>query len=359
MLKQRRHRVAVRKLFSRRFCYLLVPSMLHLTSVPADCPVPVGHGAQITWRSVLNTCASRSDFAREGIKLALRAARYPTITRHWFSFWNSSEFLVRLAAVQPRVIKKIYRPYLFAHLTCCQRYSVLASHYEFVTQRLLAASTLRAAFSPLSLHRFHGRSGQPYRLELVAANYMEREGELVLQLVCEDVVLFSVAFTFIQLAGCVQIGVGCLQGSRTEDALERIRFSTRDLFGLRPKTLLMRVLQHIGHTHGCDTMQLVGNDNRVMLQQMRKGRVIADYDSSWLELGAHRQDDGNFLLPCEAIRSPDFAKIASNKRSEARKRHELLLTIGDETCAALGDERPFTASRKEQLTVTSPKLTST
>lgn len=59
---------------------------------------------------------------------------------------------------------------------------------------------------------------------------MEREGELMLQLLSDGVIIYSVAFTFLANDVPPAVAIGCLQGGRSDDALEKIR--------LRPATCL-------------------------------------------------------------------------------------------------------------------------
>lgn len=302
-------------------------------SYPNFASTTASRPGKISWNACLATTRAGGSYVREMAKLAFRSVFHLQESRAWLDYWNSSPYLSQLATLQPRLIKKIYRPYLFRQLDCKQRASALKSHYNFIVQRELDSLVWRAAQMPVLLSTLAGRSGQSYRLELVAIEHMEREGELVLQLTSDGVVIYSVAFTFVATGAARQLAVGCLQGGRADDALARIRAATRDLAGLRPKTLLIRVLQQLGSSCQCTGLNLVGNANRVMLQQMRKGRVIADYDSSWCELGGQRQADGNFALDCGFPVPPDLSAIASNKRSEARRRHALVTSAADDACA--------------------------
>jgi uncharacterized protein VirK/YbjX len=282
-------------------------------------------------------------YLRESVKLVVRARINSEATRKWIPYWNSTLLLTQLATAQPGVLKKIYRPYLSARLGCKQRLAVLTSHYDFIDKHGLGALVLRAAMRPVQLAEFSGRSGSLYKIELVAMEKMEREGELVLQLLSDGEIVYSVAFTFLAHEVHPAVAIGCLQGGRSDDVLGRIRFVTRDLFGLRPKSLMARLVQQIGLEFDCRDLLLVGNVNRVMHQQIRKGRVSADYDASWIELGARPQIDGDFVLPCAPMTEPDLATIASSKRSEAKKRYALMVSIADVTCKTL--KMPQSASR--------------
>lgn len=302
---------------------------------PDALPRPTPRARAITLHTGLAEARSGLSYLRESLKLSMRAHTHPSATRAWVPYWNSSPLLSALARAQPGVLKKIYRPYLSNRFRCQQRLDVLTSHYALIARAGLGALVLAAARAPVRLAEFAAKSGGLYTIELVAMARMEREGELVLQLSTEGVVIFSVAFTCFEEGGVRAVAIGCLQGGRSDDALDKIRGATRELFGLRPKTLMVRLVQHIGHQLGCRDLLLVGNRNRVVHQQIRKGLVSADYDGSWTELGATERADGDFVLPCTALAAPDLAAIASSKRSEARKRYALLGDVADATWAGM------------------------
>lgn len=266
-------------------------------------------------------------YVREYLKLSLRSWLNYSLSNQWIAFWNSSVLLTEIVRSEPSILKKVFRPYLTNQLSGHDRLDVLTSHYKLITRQGLGDIVLRATKSPVPLCEFSGRSEQLYQIRLVVDNTMEREGEMVLQLTGAGDVLFSVTFTFFDHSRVPTVAIGCLQGGRSANNQEQIRFATRDLFGLRPKTMMVRLVQHIGYQLGYRDLLLVGNQNRTVHQQLRKGIVFADYDTSWLELGAERRADGDFKMACSALAEPDFSAIASNKRSEAKKRFALLSTV--------------------------------
>ena len=54
---------------------------------------------------------------------------------------------------------------------------------------------------------------------------------------------------------------------------------------------------------------------------------MADYDRTWTELGALRQEDGDFQIDCRALPAPDLSEVESKRRSELRKRHLLCVEV--------------------------------
>ena len=276
---------------------------------------------------------------RETLKLSVRAFLHRQATYGWLQLLNSHPLFRDLVKACPRLIYKIYRPYLSNTMDCAQRVDLLQQHYRFIFRQGLGPLTVRAARGPVALGGVDGKSGLPYHIELRAVEPMEREGELVLQLMQGRELIYSCAFSFQQGVRGMVLGIGCMQGRKSEQGLQLIKDATRELHGLRPKNLMVKLLGQIGHDYGCVELRLVSNANRVVCGATRQGKVHADYDTLWQELDASRRADGDWRLPCEAIAPPDLAAIASKKRSEARKRHETLTAFSAAIAAGLSAPR--------------------
>lgn len=301
--------------------------------------------------------AARSGLRRLGAdaKLALRALFERSASSRWLQLLNSHPMFLELVKAKPQLVYKIYRPYLSKKFGCGQRVDVLGAHYRFLARHGLAPLAVRAARAAVPLCGVAGKSdeadqvGQRYTISLSAVDHMEREGDLALQLQCDGEAVYTCAFTFFALAadtpGMAGMGVfvGCMQGPRDARGLELIREATRELHGLRPKNLMVRLLAAIGHDFGCEQLRLVGNDNRAAWRATRQGKVHADYDALWSELGAARRGDGDYTLACGAPEAPDLALVPSKKRAEARRRHELLARLAGAVCDGLRGREPADA----------------
>lgn len=264
---------------------------------------------------------------RESVKLSARGLWHREATAAWLDFLNSHPMFLDLVRARPRLLYKIYRPYLSNTACCLGRVQLMQQHYGFIFRQGLGALTVRAARAPVMLGQIQGKSGLPYRIQLRAIEPLEREGELVLQLLQGETLVYSCAFSFLQGTRGMQLGIGCMQGPQGAQGLQLIKDATRELHGLRPKNLMVKLLGQIGYDYGCVELRLVSNANRVVCSATRQGKVHADYDALWQELEAARRTDGDYRLPCSAIAAPDLAAIASKKRSEARKRYETLLQL--------------------------------
>ncbi|MBB3118039.1 VirK/YbjX family protein [Pseudoduganella violacea] len=288
--------------------------------------------SSITLQTCLSGTPLNLNYVRDALKLRLRAWRNRRPTAEWLAMLNSHPALRELALAHPRLILKIYRPYLSHHLDCAQRASLLASHYRFMLEQGWGSLALQASRGAVPLVQFAGKSGAPYAIELQTVWPMEREGELVLQLRAGQDLVYSVAFSFFQSNGQMAVGIGCIQGPQGERGLELNREATRELHGLRPKSLMVRLVRQLGHLYGCQEMVLVSNANRAVRHSMSKGLVLADYDGLWQEMEARLRPDGDFALDCIPLPAPNMEEIPSKKRSEARKRHEMQ----EDVFAALG-----------------------
>lgn len=270
---------------------------------------------------------------REYLKLQVRAlARYQSTAR-WLLLLNSQPLFAELLGHCPRLMHKIYRPYLSRAVSPDARVDLIASHYAFMHDRGLEKMVLAAARDQCLIISVEGKSGAPYALRLRAVNPMEREGELVLQLCADGNVIYSLAFTFSgDAAGGLGrvLNVGCLQGCNSAcgvDPQDAIHAATRELHGLRPKYLLVQLIRSLGRALGCSHLRLVGNDNRVVRSAMRQGKVSADYNLLWQELGASQRLDGDFQLACAPWCEPDLELVASKKRAEARRKAAIMRSL--------------------------------
>lgn len=296
--------------------------------------------ARVSLRSGIVARPRTWSYFRELAKLQARALLHPRETRRWLAMLNDEGALNELASRNPHLVRKIYRPYLSLKYRCQDRLRALAAHYALMSRKGLMPVILSAASQPVMLTRFSGKSGAPYEISLRATSAFDREGELVLRLTQAGELVYSIAFSMVNEYGYCDpaVFVGCIQGSKGLDAMQRIRDAGRELHGMRAKNLMVRLVRQVGYDLGCRHMILVGNRNRVA-HRYRKAVTYADYDLLWREFGAQARDDGNFEMACEDLPcSLTMTTVPSSKRSEVRRRHALLRSIAADVRSHLGIE---------------------
>jgi uncharacterized protein VirK/YbjX len=157
-----------------------------------------------------------------------------------------------------------------------------------------------------------------------------KEGELVLSLWrCEVAAgaasrqrVAALAFTIHKHDGAWVAHIGCLQGGSGSDTADLIRQATRELQGLRPKQAVVIALYAMTSACGLDHVRAVARADHVYQSHWRRrGRVQADYDTYWTELGGIA-DGSAWRLPAQLSRKA-VEDIASRKRSQYRRRHAL------------------------------------
>ena len=289
----------------------------------------------VTLRSAVPPHLAGFKSVRELAKIRLRALLHPRQTPRWLQLLNAHPAFSEYVRNCPRFLYKVYRPYISHALDAEARLDAIRAHYDFMFRRDLGQTLARACLGPVVLAEAEGKSGLRYQIQLRTVTMFDREGELVLQLTQDDKALYTVAFTVAPRDGRPAVSIGCIQGGKTGDAREAIRTATRELHGIRPKQLMATLVRQLGHAYGCERILMVSNRNRVIYKAIRNGRVLADYDQLWAELGAMLRPDGDWELDCAQVAAPDMENIPSTKRSEARKRHELVSRLADEVCAAL------------------------
>jgi uncharacterized protein VirK/YbjX len=263
---------------------------------------------------------------KDTLKLLLGAIVYPLQTRRWRDYIKSRPVLGKLARRYPKILHKIYRPYLDTRLSCRDRVDVLVAHYDRLFEFGLADFLDRAAISPISVAEFAGKTGSLFQVQLSAIRNGHREGELTLKLLHNGTCVYSASFLLGTSHGTPSIAIGALQGLRSLDGGQVIKAVTRELHGCRPKKLLVDAVRAVGDYFGCTNMLLISNQNLVTINGRRASRISSNYDETWQEMGAFKGQDGNFHLPCKGA-APNLDMVASNKRAEARRRIDLLASM--------------------------------
>lgn len=289
----------------------------------------------IRLRSAIPSHLTGLRYQRERLKIHVRALLHRRQAPAWLQLLNSHPAFSDYIRTCPRFLYKAFRPYNSHALDADARLAALRAHYAFVFRRGLGQLVARASLGPVVLAAVTGKNDARYDIQLRTVDVFDREGEFVLQLACAGAVLYTVAFTVAPRDGVDTIAIGCIQGGKTADARDAIRSATRALHGIRPKQLMVTLVRALGHDYGCARMVMVSNRNRVIYKAIKHGRVLADYDELWEELGARRRDDGDYELDCLALMPPDLAAIESKKRSEAKKRYEMVSALAREVSVRL------------------------
>ncbi len=262
-------------------------------------------------------------------KFVLRSLAAPVTTSRLLTRLAKQPRLMQILQAQPGLPCRMHRPWLTVNMERQHALESLNWHYQIMS-RQLPATLLQGYLSKqgATLLTLTGKDEQHFAVRLCADAFMDKEGEATL-VFCDDqnTVLAEITFTLCPFAGKSTLFIGGLQGAKAHVPHERIQKATKACHGLFPKRLLVETAMTLGAAFPVEQIVAVSNDTHIYrswrYRKKKEGKLLADYDSFWLSLGGEKQDSGNFMLPLVMPRKP-MEEIASKKRSEYRRRYELL-----------------------------------
>ena len=262
-------------------------------------------------------------------KFVLRSLAAPVTTSRLLTRLAKQPRLMQILQAQPGLPCRMHRPWLTVNMERQHALESLNWHYQIMS-RQLPATLLQGYLSKqgATLLTLTGKDEQHFTVRLCADAFMDKEGEATL-VFCDDqnTVLAEMTFTLCPFAGKSTLFIGGLQGAKAHVPHERIQKATKACHGLFPKRLLVETAMTLGAAFPVEQIVAVSNDTHIYrswrYRKKKEGKLLADYDSFWLSLGGEKQDSGNFMLPLVMPRKP-MEEIASKKRSEYRRRYELL-----------------------------------
>lgn len=119
--------------------------------------------------------------------------------------------------------------------------------------------------------------------------------------------LSECTFTLLTYLGKKTLFVGGLQGPKRSVPHELIQTATKECHGLFPKRLLMQALCLFANNVGCEQILAVGNSTHIYknwrYSKKKSSKMMSDYDSFWLSIGAETTQEGYFRLPLTIARN--------------------------------------------------------
>lgn len=270
------------------------------------------------------SCAS----AKEKRRLVFRFLRAPLSMRTWFIDLHRICGRLLVDTIPFDLANKPARRFLCNNLRPAQRSRILAYHYDALLNILGDQPVCDLIMGRhLTVAVFTGRSGGGYELRLERSPVWSREGELTCRLLVQNDEVTVATATFAIGAddknGPSYLLLGGLQGSAKHYGKSLTVRVTKDLFGLRPKDLLMHVIYALKERFDASEIRAPSNLGHAGRSAYRARTWVADYDRYWTELGAAPNGPYMFKLPPQ-LRIRSIQEVPASKRSAWRARHALL-----------------------------------
>ncbi|MDT7011652.1 VirK/YbjX family protein [Enterobacter cancerogenus] len=262
-------------------------------------------------------------------KFLLRSLATPFSTARLLEDLAKQPRLMQMLRVQPGLPCRLHRPWLTVNMDRARALASINWHYQAMSRHLPAA-LLNGYLSNqgATLLTLTGKDEQQFTVRLCADAFLDKEGEATLAF-CDHqhTVLAEMTFTLCEFNGKSTLFIGGLQGAKAHVPHDLIQGATKACHGLFPKRLLVEAAMTLGAAFPVEQIIAVSNATHIYrswrYRKKKEGKLLADYDSFWRSIGGQPQDDGNFALPLTMPRKP-MEDIASKKRSEYRRRYELL-----------------------------------
>ena len=261
------------------------------------------------------------------LRWATAAALRPQESLDWFSF-HDEPAISGFSHANPRLVFRALTSYMSVRWNLAHRMKVIQDTYRFIVNQGGFLEKAMQRPEGMTLAQLDLDRGQKARIRIGSDAQFRKEGEIsmFLELDGVDGPVTGLAFSLVQDRGWIAL-IGGFQGRKGGDE-ETIKLATKAMHGLRPKNLMVLLIQELAQTLGIPTLRGVGNSVQVFRARMNNPlvpvrKIRFDFDALWTEVGGELGADGWFGLPLSTPRrSPD--QIKPNKRSMYAKRYVLL-----------------------------------
>lgn len=234
------------------------------------------------------------------------------------------------------------RYFLFKNSTPQERLEAIINHFDYI-QNVFTDEAIQSMYSVDKDNFLDDVSRikrglviwQSEELNMKAQLYygagQRKEGLLTLLLTLENQGVYHANFRFGKGFNRENVmWIGTIQGYK--DGLANAKTATKKMFGYRPKNFIMYLLRMIAQQCGVEVIYAVSDEGFYANTHLVRGHraKVAELDSLWQESGGELSQDPRFyIVPLEEYRKP-IEEIKSQKRSQYRKRYDLLDQYAEE-----------------------------
>ena len=240
----------------------------------------------------------------------------------------------------PELLHRLYelmtRIFFYKDSTVDERLDAIINHFDYI-QNVLTDEAIQSMYSVDKDNFLDDVSRikrgiivwQSEELNMKAQLYygagQRKEGLLTLLLTLESQGVYHANFRFGKgFNGEKAMWIGTIQGYK--DGLANAKTATKKMFGYRPKNFIMYLLRLIAQQCGVEIIYAVSDEGFYANTHLVRGHraKVAELDSLWQESGGKLSQDPRFyVVPLEEYRKP-IEEIKSQKRSQYRKRYDML-----------------------------------
>lgn len=267
------------------------------------------------------------------IRFIFRTIFYFPYSISLINFVHKHKYLSEKVFTYTALLNKIYRPYLCNMFRISKKLSSLKENYQFIDEyfpKNIVPDLYEKDF--IELAEIVGIDNEKFKMILALYPNFDKEGEVNIKFLNEDKIpLTTITSSFIKEKGKNTLFIGGIQGPVKAVDKDCIKKATKSLAGLFPKRVAVEAIYII-----CDCLNIpiekicVGNERHIYITKryLKKKKILANYDEFWESLNGEKLKSGLWKLPENLVRK-DISEIPSKKRSEYRKRYNILDNLGE------------------------------
>lgn len=246
----------------------------------------------------------------------------------WVEYLNSSKEMESWKKnYGPELYLKIQYPYLSGKFKPHEKLKYLKDHYDWLIYRINEKDYSQDQTLLWKQNIEIDDESQNLEIYLKYRAAFVSEGEIALVLKLNEYIQYTLTFSCIDMNGTPVFFIGGLQGGKPEiTTLELVKKLTKQLYGLRPKQLMIHAISIMADFYEVNTLIGVSNKNHTFQSSRRKSkreRVKANLNDFWLNFDStfHKDENYHFQPISNLI---NLEEIQSKKRNQYRNRQIIL-----------------------------------
>jgi uncharacterized protein len=241
-------------------------------------------------------------------------------------FLQQNELRSRFLATHPKVFAQLTRQLFYRGSRPDERLRIIKESFSML-EKAFTKDALEKMYldesETLRLWEMPYLDGKALSLDLTFRDGESREGMMTLALQLDGCFVYHINFWLLQEFEKKIMVIGCHQGKK--DGLRINKGITKNLFGYRPKNLILYALRILANHLGINRLKAVSNYGFYASNHYFRDRKLkVSYDVFWQECGGRLADDRRFFfLPLTEPRKT-IKEIPTRKRAVYKKRFAFL-----------------------------------
>lgn len=249
------------------------------------------------------------------------------------NYFNSYSTDPTLLERQPGLYELMSRTFLYKGSTPKSRLKDICEHFDYL-DNIFISKAIRLIYADEKNFDYYDKNRglllfSDESLNINARLYFEpgqrKEGLMTILLQLESQGIYHANIRYAKgLEGEDSLIIGTIQGYK--DGLENAKYITKKMYGYRPKNFIVFLCRQLAICSKVRSIYAISDEGFYANNHLIRGHKskVAELNPVWEESGGNLCSDRRFYnIPLVEVRKP-IEEIKSQKRSQYRKRYELL-----------------------------------